>query len=84
MHELIPLLSGCVGGFALRSVPSLRVAVAGTVALGLIAGALATTISGEFEISPWFLLWDVGQGVIAGLALLMLSRNLLGVRPDAT
>jgi hypothetical protein len=83
MYELIPLLAGCAAGFLLRSVRSPAVAVAWIVAVAFVAGTLAATISGELEISAAFLLWDVGQGVVAGVAVLVLARRLAAAQADA-
>ena len=83
MYELIPLLAGCAAGIALRPVRSRRIAAISIVVVALVAGALAATLSGEFEISAGFLLWDVGQGVIAGFASLVLARRLTTARGDA-
>ena len=80
MYELIPILSGCAAGGLLWSLRPTRLAVALVVVVGLAAGTLAATISGELEISIGFLLWDVGQGVLVGLAALMLARQVMSAR----
>lgn len=83
MYELIPLLAGCAAGLLVRSVRSLWLAVAMIVIVALASGTLAATISGELEISPALVLWDVGQGVFAGLAVLVLARRLSAGRAEA-
>lgn len=83
MYELIPLLAGCVAGLLARSVWSLWLAVAMIAIVALASGTLAATISGELAISPAFVLWDVGQGVLAGLAVLALARRLSAGRAEA-
>lgn len=80
MYELIPILAGCVAGALLWSLRPTRLAVALVVAVGVAAGTLAATISGELGISVGFLLWDVGQGVLVGLAALVLARRVMAAR----
>jgi hypothetical protein len=75
LYELIPLLAGAATGYLSRSA-GLVVALVAIVAVALVAGSLASTISGELKISAEFLLWDIGQGVVAGVAVRVLARRL--------
>jgi cyanate permease len=80
MYELIPLLAGCVTGVLASRLRSQRLAVAVIVVVALAAGTLAASISGELHISAGFLLWDVGQGVVIGLAAFVLARRWTSAR----
>jgi hypothetical protein len=83
MYELIPIVGGCAAGSLLWSLRPAWLAVALVVAVGVAAGTLAATISGELGISAGFLLWDVGQGVFVGLAVLVLARRVMAARAAA-
>lgn len=76
MYELIPLIAGCAAGWLCRPVRRFWLAAAVVVLVGIVAGTLAATISGELDISPAFLLWDIGQGAFAGMAVLVVARRL--------
>lgn len=76
-------MAGCAAGLLVRSVRPLWLAAAMIVVVALVSGTVAATISGELEISPVFLLWDVGQGVLAGLAVLALARRPAAGRAEA-
>lgn len=79
MYELIPLLAGCAAGWRVRSWP-LRPAAAAIAVVGLAAGTVAATVSGELALSATFVLWDIGQGVVAGLAVRAVGRRLAAAR----
>ena len=81
MYELIPLLAGCTVGLCVRGWRLGRAAVA-IGAVALVAGTVAATASGELALSPAFLFWDVGQGIVAGLAVRAVGRRLRAARAD--
>ena len=75
MYEFIPLLVGGAAGLWVQSW-HLRPAVEAIAVAGLVAGTVAATVSGELALSATFLLWDIGQGVAAGLAVRAVGRRL--------
>jgi hypothetical protein len=79
VYELIPLLAGSAAGLRTRSWP-LQPAAAAIAVVGLVAGTVAATVSGELALSATFLLWDIGQGVVAGLAVRAVGRRLAAAR----
>ena len=76
MYELVPLVAGGVAGLLLWGIRSMWFVAAALVAISLVAGVFAATASGELQVSAAFLLWDVGQGIAAGAAVLVLTRRL--------
>jgi hypothetical protein len=76
--ELLPILSGLlVGSFLGLIRPSTRVWVGALLAVAL--GALATAVSGEFEVSWAFLLIDIPLVALSAAAgVLALRRVRLG------
>jgi hypothetical protein len=82
MHELFPILSGLALGAALGLLrPGIRMPFG--IAVAVVLGAIATIISGEYEISWAFLIidiplvWLTAAAALAGLRTLrrLLPRN---------
>ena len=76
MYELIALIAGGGAGWLVSPMRSLWMAGAVIAGVALVAGIAAATISGEMQISAAFVLWDVGQGVVAGVAVLAAARGM--------
>jgi hypothetical protein len=66
MYELLPIAVGISIG-AGSAVSASRLVRAALVLAGLAAGTGAFVLSGEAELSPTFLLWDLAQVVIAAV-----------------
>ena len=70
MQEVFPVAMGAVIGIAVQSLASSRLRIPLMLVLGVLAGVAASALAGEIEISPAFILIDVGQVVIvAALAM---------------
>jgi len=67
VNEIFPILGGFVVGMLLRIVPRRFRLVVGPVAV-LTVGALATIISGEYELGWEYLLVDVPLAALAAAA----------------
>jgi hypothetical protein len=83
LSELLPVLSGLVLGFVLALVRRpLRLPLGAVVAVAL--GALATVVSGEYQISWAFILVDVPLVALSAVAGFLAARNALrfGRRPE--
>lgn len=66
MNEVFPVMMGVAIGALLQLIASGRTRIVGLVVLSLLAGFTASAISGELEISPGFILIDVGQVILVG------------------
>jgi|1185.fasta_scaffold423383_2 hypothetical protein len=79
MYELIPIFGGvAVGLVAARLAPKASVRL--ILGAGLAIGPLATVLSGEFEESWAFLLWDTAQAIVAAALTLALARRFAARR----
>ena len=76
MEEIFPMAAGLICGLILGSLTARR-RWAGGLAFSVLAGFLATVLSGEWRISMAFLLVDIP--LVAGCATLgvLLSRTLV-------
>jgi hypothetical protein len=76
VEEIFPITAGLVCGLLLWSLTARR-RLAGLVAVSIVAGFLATVLSGEWRISWAFLLVDIP--LVAGCAVvaLLTSRALV-------
>ena len=75
MQELLPLVSGLAAGALLGLVrPGIRMPV-GTL-LAVLLGTFATVVTGEFAVSPGFLLVDIPLVALASVMGLALSRRV--------
>lgn len=77
MFECVPFLLGCLFG---RLHQRERLSGRLLLLLAMISATAATILSGEREISPWFLVPDlliVASGVATAYGLPMLKRRLL-------
>ncbi len=75
MSELFPILSGLLVGTVLGYFrPRLRLLVG--IPLAIVLGLLATTLSGEFEISWGFLLVDIPLVAVSAAAGLLATRRI--------
>ena len=75
MHEFFPLLAGVVIALVLspREI-GLRIKVVALVALSVIAGALASWVSGELSESWAYLVFDVAQVLlVAGMTTVLIA-----------
>ena len=79
MYELLAIAIGvCAGaGVALTASRATRIAM---VAAGLAGAVAVFALSGEVDISPAFLLWDLAQVTLAGALSALLMRRLAGIR----
>jgi hypothetical protein len=66
--EAVPLMVGVLIGLLCWRLVSPRLRTIAAPALAVPSGALVTYAAGEFEISWGFVLFDVGQVVLAALA----------------
>jgi hypothetical protein len=66
MNEIFPVMMGATIGALLQLFASGRARVVGLILLSLLAGFVASAISGELEISLGFILIDVGQVLLVG------------------
>ena len=71
MYEVLTIGLGVLIG-AVIGLLSVRHAPAWAAALGGLAGAAVTVLTGEIELSVGFLVLDVGQAVIAAVLTCML------------
>jgi hypothetical protein len=76
MNELFPIVAGLLCGLALGSLTAKRRIFVG-VAFAVVAGLLATIISGEWRISWAFLLVDIPLVAISSVAGVLLSRKVV-------
>ena len=77
MYDLIPLAAGVMCGLAAARIHGARAATALIVALALVAGIAASTLSGEIHESFAFVLWDTAQAAMAAVLALVGARRLL-------
>jgi len=83
MQELFPLAAGALIGLAVQWVPGHRLRAFVLVALCLLAGTLASYISGELAVSPAFISVDtvlVFVGALVAVGAMMLWRRRTATR----
>jgi hypothetical protein len=79
MHEILPILGGTVLGACLALLTPAwrwRVGLAASIALA----AWATFVSGEWQVSPWFLLLDLVFVAVPAAAGFFAMQRFLQVR----
>jgi len=74
--ELFPIVAGLLCGLLLGSLTARRRVIVG-LAFSLVAGVLATVVSGEWRISWAFLLIDIPLVALSAVAGDLLSRSLV-------
>ncbi len=80
MNEAFPIVAGIIIGLVGGTIRRRWYTTAGLAALGVVAGTMAASVSGELEVSWGFLVWDVGQVLVVALvsARLVMLRSRLG------
>lgn len=76
MNELFPIAAGLVCGVLLGSLTARRRLVVG-LTFSVVAGVLATVVSGEWRISWAFLLVDIPLVAVSAVAGDLLSRAVV-------
>jgi hypothetical protein len=74
--ELFPIVAGLLCGLLLGSLTARRRVIVG-LAFSVVAGVLATVVSGEWRISWAFLLIDIPLVAVSAVAGDLLSRSLV-------
>ncbi len=74
MAELFPIAAGLLCGLVLGSLTARRRVAVGVV-FSVVAGVLATVLSGEWKISWAFLLIDIPLVAVSAIAGALLSRR---------
>ncbi len=74
MNELFPIAAGLLCGLLLGTVTARRKVIVG-LAFSVVAGVLATMLSGEWRISWAFLLIDIPLVAVSAVAGDLLSRR---------
>jgi hypothetical protein len=86
MQEFFPIVSGLILGAAALQISSARLRLAVLLAMSVVLGMIATTVSGEHLISWAFILIDIplvlGAAVVAMMAVTVLQgRSITTLRP---
>ena len=76
MSELFPIAAGLLCGLLLGTLTARRRVVVG-LAFSVVAGILATVVSGEWRISWAFLLIDIPLVAVSAVVGDLLSRKLV-------
>ena len=76
MTEFFPIVAGLLCGLLLGSLTARRRVIVG-LAFSVVAGVLATVVSGEWRISWAFLLIDIPLVAVSAVAGALLSRRLV-------
>lgn len=76
MTEFFPIVAGLLCGLLLGSLTARRRVIVG-LAFSVVAGVLATVVSGEWRISWAFLLIDIPLVAVSAVAGNLLSRRLV-------
>jgi hypothetical protein len=76
VNELFPIAAGLLCGLLLGSLTVKRRIFVG-LAFALVAGTLATIVSGEWQMSWAFLLIDIPLVAISSAAGVLLSRRVV-------
>jgi hypothetical protein len=74
--EFFPIVAGLLCGLLLGSLTARRRVVVG-LAFSVVAGVLATVVSGEWRISWAFLLIDIPLVAVSAVAGDLLSRRIV-------
>ena len=74
MYEVVAIVAGAVVGAALRR-RSVRGFLAAAVPLCIGIGLAVSALSGELDLSPAFLIFDVGQSLVAVALTAVLLRS---------
>jgi hypothetical protein len=70
VQEVFPVAMGAVIGIAVQSLAASRLRIPLMAALSVLAGVAAAALAGEIEVSPAFILVDIGQVmIVAALAM---------------
>ena len=81
MTELFPIVAGLLCGLVLGSLTARRLVLVG-LAFSVVAGVLATVVSGEWRISWAFLLIDIPLVAVSAVVGDLLSRSVVLRRAD--
>lgn len=81
MNELFPCAAGVAAGFALQYLLPARLRVIALFAVSIVVGIIASTISGELELSLGFIPVDIAEAF--GLGLLAMAVAMLWERRAA-
>jgi hypothetical protein len=76
MTEFFPIVAGLLCGLLLGSLTARRRMIVG-LAFSVVAGVLATVVSGEWRISWAFLLIDIPLVAVSAVVGDLLSRGLV-------
>ncbi|HEV7935869.1 MAG TPA: hypothetical protein VGP70_26590 [Actinomadura sp.] len=76
MTELFPIVAGLLCGMVLGRLTARRRVLVG-LAFSVVAGVLATVVSGEWRISWSFLLIDIPLVAVSAVAGDLLSRSVV-------
>jgi hypothetical protein len=76
MTEFFPIAAGLLCGLLLGSLTARRRVIVGVV-FSVVAGVLATVVSGEWRISWAFLLIDIPLVAVSAVAGDLLSRSVV-------
>jgi hypothetical protein len=79
--ELFPIVAGLLCGLVLGSLTAQRRVLVG-LAFSVVAGVLATVVSGEWRISWAFLLIDIPLVAVSAVVGDLLSRSVVLRRVD--
>jgi hypothetical protein len=69
VHEVFPVLAGAAIGLGVMRISSARLRLVALAVFSLLAGALASLISGELELSLGFIPVDVAQALAAAVLM---------------
>ncbi len=72
-HEVFPVLAGAAIGLGVMRIAAVRLRLAALAMLSLLAGGLASLISGELELSLGFIPVDVAQVLAAAVLMSALA-----------
>jgi hypothetical protein len=75
MDEVFPVLSGVVLGFIIARMQAGTLRNAVLMVASLALGFLAAWISGELAVSPWYVLVDVAQVLVAAILIAVLVKR---------
>jgi hypothetical protein len=78
MYEIIPIITGVLLGVFVGSTPRGRASTLLVAAVAVLVGFFASSISGELEIGWSFVIFDIGQVVVAYLLARTLARRVAG------
>jgi len=75
MDEIFPVLSGVVLGFIVARMQAHTLRTAVLIVASLALGFCASWISGELAVSPWFVLVDTAQVLVAAVLIAVLVKR---------